>query len=188
MKSHKIKKDKEVPHYNLQTQSTQMFIKALETLKKNILEVTAERRRKNPAYGQPSVLLYVCDSTLLSLLYHVSKPLPWVLSMPWFQVYAMGRCQYHKSKFIPWVNVYTMSQCIYHESMPLPWVHVYTMIPCLYQKSISIPWIHVYTMKNTIFRNTEIQITGIQKYKLHDYRNTNWWYTEIQITKMQEYK
>ena len=36
---------------------------------------------KNPAYGQHSALLYVCDSGV-PILYHESKSIPWVLSIP----------------------------------------------------------------------------------------------------------
>ena len=38
-------------------------------------------KAKNPAYRQHSALFYVCDSGV-PILYHVSKSLPWVLSIP----------------------------------------------------------------------------------------------------------
>ena len=36
---------------------------------------------KNPAYGKHSALSYVCDSGV-PILYHESKSIPWVLSIP----------------------------------------------------------------------------------------------------------
>ena len=36
---------------------------------------------ENPAYGQHSTLSYVCDSEV-PILYHMSKSIPWVLSIP----------------------------------------------------------------------------------------------------------
>ena len=62
------------------------------------------------------------------------------------------------------------------------------MRPCIYHESLSNPCFHLYNMRNKIFRNTEIQITGIQKYKLQNYRNTNCRYTDIQITDKLKYK
>ena len=40
-----------------------------------------ELEPKNLAYGQHSTLLYVCDSGV-PILYHISKSIPWVLSIP----------------------------------------------------------------------------------------------------------
>ena len=65
-----------------------------------------------------------------------------------------------------------------HESMSIPWVHIYTIRPC--QK-------HAEKNRkennyiNTIFRNTEIQIRDILKYKLYNYPCTKLQNTEIQI-------
>ena len=121
---------------------------------------------KNPAYGQHSALSYVWDSGV-PILCHVSKSIPWVLSITWVHAYTMRLCQYHEALSIPWVHVYTMSSPLYHES----------------RSSNKIPKIIYSTVKNyrffccclniTILRNTEKQITGIQKHKLHIYQNTN---------------
>ena len=43
--------------------------------------------KKNPAYRQHSALLYVSDSGE-PILYHESKLVPWVLSIPWVHVYV----------------------------------------------------------------------------------------------------
>ena len=42
--------------------------------------------------------------------------------------------------------------------------------------------------RNTIFRCAEIQIIGMQIYKLPKYQNTNYRNTEIQIIEIQKYK
>ena len=73
----------------------------------NLVEKSRIRATLNP-------LLYVCDSRV-PILYHESKSIPWVLSVPWLNIYIMSPCQYHESMFIPWVHVYT-----YRESMPIP--------------------------------------------------------------------
>ena len=96
----------------------------------------------------------------LPILYHESKSIPLVLSIPWVQVYTMSPCLYHDSMFIPLVHVYTMSPWKFHESMSIPWVLANNMIQCLY---------------------LEIQITEIKKYKLQIYRNTIFRNSEIQI-------
>ena len=41
-------------------------------------ETRLNRKRKNPAYGQHSALLYMCDSKV-PILYHESWSIPWVL-------------------------------------------------------------------------------------------------------------
>ena len=74
---------------------------------------------------------------------------------------------------IRWVHVYTMTLCLYHESVSIPWVHVYTISPCLYHE--------FQKYRNTNYRNTEIQITDIDKYKLQKYRNTNERCTETKM-------
>ena len=147
----------------------------------------------------------MCDEGV-SILYHESESVPWVLSIPWVHIYTMTPCVYHESLFIPWVHVYTMSPCLYHESMCIPWVLVNSMHLFLYHKSLPITWVNVYTMspeiqitkrfllllqkynfqkyRDTNYRNKEIQITDIHKYKLHKYRNTNDRNTEIQITEI----
>ena len=90
---------------------------------------------------------------------------------------------------IPWVHVYTMTQCLNHGSLSIPWSNVYTMSPCVYHESLFIQFIHVYSIarrrknNNTNLRDTVIQITGIQKCKLHINRNTSCKNTEIQMTK-----
>ena len=50
---------------------------------------------KNPAYGQHSALLYVCDSGL-EILYHESKSIPWVLSITRVHVYTISACQFQE--------------------------------------------------------------------------------------------
>ena len=48
--------------------------------------------------------------------------------------------------------------------------------------------IFLFFYENPIFKNTEIQITEIQKYKWQIYQITNYTNTELQITGIQEYK
>ena len=114
-----------------------------------------------------------------------------------------GCCQSYESTSamspcLPSVHVYSMSPCLYPESMSIPWIHVYTVSPCLYYKSMFVKWVLINSMhpwqkdfffyRNTFYRNREIQIIGIQTYKLQKYRNTSYRNTEIQITDIQIYK
>ena len=113
--------------------------------------------KKNPAYGQHSALLYVCDSRV-PILYH-------------------GCCQYHKSMSIPWVLANTMSPCWYHKSNSIPWVFVKYMLPILYHKKYCVQ-----AYRNTNNNNKGITISDLQKYnlqiykkyKLQQYRNTKY--------------
>ena len=120
----------------------------------------------------------------------------------------MSPCLYYESVSIPWVHVYTISPCpcLYHESLSIQCVLVYNMSPCQKHESMSIIWVKKFKLrrkrkinyKNKIFRNKEIPITDILKYKLLLYRYTNDRNTEIpikeihftviQITEVQKYK
>ena len=146
----------------------------------------------------------MCDEGV-SILYHESKSVPWVFSIPWVHIYTLTPFVYHELLFIPWVSVYTMSPCLYHESMCIPWVLVNSIHLFLYHNSLPITWVNVYNMSpeiqknkkrfllllckynfqkyiNTNYRNKNIQITDIHKYMFHEYRNTNDRNTERQIT------
>ena len=104
-------------------------------------------------------ILYMCDSRV-PILYHESKSIPCVLSIPWFHVYTMSLCQYHESMSIPWVQKFQL--------------YKYKNTNC--RKKLN------YKFKkymNRIYWNTEITIIGIQKYtlqkyKFKEYRNTNY--------------
>ena len=63
------------------------------------------RLGENQAYGQHSALSNMCDSGA-PILYHETKSIPWVLSIPWVHVYTMSPCQYH---------IYTMCPCKLHD-------------------------------------------------------------------------
>ena len=129
----------------------------------------------------------MCNSGV-PILYHESKSIPWVLSIPWVYIYTMSPWQYH---------VYTMSPCPYQEFMSIPWVLVNSMHPYQYHESFLIIWVNVFTMSkeiqiteiNKLFfffkyinRNYRIQKQKLQKYKLQKHRNTNDRNTEIKIT------
>ena len=103
-----------------------------------------EGLQKNPVYGQHSALSYICDEGVY-ILYHESESVPWVLSIPWVQIYTLTPC----------VAIYTMSACLYHESMSIPWVHVR---PCQFYASISIIWVLANNMSQCLY---------------HESRNTN---------------
>ena len=140
----------------------------------------------------------MCDEGLY-ILYHESKSVPWVLSIPWVHIYTMTPCVYHELLFIPSVHIDTMSPCLYHKSMWIPWGLFNPMHLFLYHESLPITWVNVYNMspeiqitkkiccccKNTTFTNTEIQITRIKKSKLKIYKNTSYINTEI---KWQKYR
>ena len=102
------------------------------------------RCSENPAYGQYTALLCVCDSGV-PIIYHGS------MSIPWVYVYTMSSCLYNESMAIPWVHVFTMSPCLYHESLSMPWVHDYTMSPCMYHETllITIPWVKKFNSWNS---------------------------------------
>ena len=85
-----------------------------------------------------------------------------------------GCCQYNESISIPWVLVNTINPCLYHESMCIPRVYINTFSPCQFHSCMSIPWVisnnisqYLYhesrNNTNTSFRNTETEITGLQK-------------------------
>ena len=44
--------------------------------------------KKNPAYGQHSALLYVCDQGV-PIQYHQSEQIPWVVSIPYVHAYRV---------------------------------------------------------------------------------------------------
>ena len=140
-------------------------------------------KTKNPAYGQHWTLANLCDSGIL-ILYHESKSIPWVLSIPWVYIYTMSLCLYQESMSITRVHINIISPCPYHRSMSKP-VLVNSMHPCLYNESFPIIWVNVYTMSQ------EIQITEInklQKYKFKKYSNISYRNTEIEITETLKYK
>ena len=68
-----------------------------------------------------------------------------------------------------------MSLCLYHESLSIREVQKFKLQK--YQNN-----------KKIIFLNTEIQITGVQKNKLHKYQIANYTHTEMQITGIQKNK
>ena len=107
---------------------------------------------KNPAYGQHWTLSYMWDSGVL-ILYHESKSIPWVLSVPLVHINNMSPCQYQGSMSIPWVLANNMSQCLYHKSINSNYRNTNHKL----QKN----WITNY--RNRIIIIAEIQITGIQK-------------------------
>ena len=61
-----------------------------------------------PTYKQHSDLSYVCDSGGL-ILYHQSKSIPWVLSIPWVHVNKSCPWHYHESISIPQVLANNMT-------------------------------------------------------------------------------
>ena len=142
-------------------------------------------KKKNLACGKHFALLYVCDSRV-PILYHVSKSIPWVLSIPWVHVYTMSLCQYHESMYhesmsIPWVHVYTMSPCLYYESMSILWVHVYTMSLCLYHESMSVWYctISLFLYHEFMYIPLEKQINKRQKGVRIN--NQDYWQTLLNI-------
>ena len=95
----------------------------------------------------------VCVCLGLTILYHESKSIPFVLSIPWVHGYrhvsTMSPCLYHESMSVIWVHVYTMSPCLYNEFMSIPGVHVYTMSQCL-----TIRWFYVYTISPCLYHKS----------------------------------
>ena len=140
--------------------------------------------------------MYVCDSGV-PILYHESKSILWVLSIPWIYIYTISFCKYHESLPKPRAHVNTIGPCLYHESMPIPWVLVNSMNQCPYLESFPIIGVNVYTMSpetqiteiiklhNTKFSNTKIETKGIHKKKLQKHWNASSRNTEIQMTNIQ---
>ena len=68
---------------------------------------------------------------------------------------------------IPRFHVYTMNPCRCHEPIPITRVIVHTMSPEIFKEIQRICY------RNKVFISEEIQVTGLQKYKLQKYQNTN---------------